>query len=126
MRVPISYALHHPDRADVDVPTLDLASVGSLEFEPPDEQTFRCLRLAREAGVAGGTAPCVLNAADEVAVEAFLAGRVSFIAIPELVEHALSSLPAREPGHFEDLILADAQARELTRERVGEMAGAAR
>jgi 1-deoxy-D-xylulose-5-phosphate reductoisomerase len=100
--------------------------VGSLEFEPPDEGTFRCLRLAREAGVTGGTAPCVLNAADEVAVEAFLAGRVPFTAIAELVEHALSSLPAQEPGHFEDLILADAQARELTRERIAELAGAAR
>ena len=74
MRVPISYALHRPERADVDVPTLDLASVGELSFEPPDADTFACLRLAREAGEVGGTAPCVLNASDEVAVEAFLGG----------------------------------------------------
>ena len=68
MRVPISYALHYPDRADVTVPRLDLAEAGKLEFEPPDPDTFACLRLAREAGRAGGTAPCALNAADEVAV----------------------------------------------------------
>ena len=74
MKVPISYALQFPERADVEVPTLDLASVGELSFEPPDTGTFACLRLAREAGEVGGTAPCVLNATDEVAVEAFLAG----------------------------------------------------
>ncbi len=76
MRVPISYALHFPERADVDVPRLDLAAVGELTFEPPDLETFACLRLALEAGRAGGTAPCVLNAADEVAVAAFLDGRI--------------------------------------------------
>ena len=74
MRVPISYALHFPERADVTVPRLDLAEAGRLEFERPDLELFACLRLAREAGVAGGTAPCALNAADEVAVAAFLAG----------------------------------------------------
>ena len=72
MKVPISYALQHPERADVDVPTLDLASIGELTFEAPDTETFACLRLARQAGETAGTAPCVLNAADEVAVEAFL------------------------------------------------------
>src|SRR5262249_39847291 len=68
MKVPISYALRYPERGDVDVPTLDLASVGELSFERPDAETFACLRLAREAGEVGGTAPCVLNAADEGAV----------------------------------------------------------
>ena len=77
MRVPISYALHYPERADVTVPRLDLAEAGRLEFEPPDLETFACLRLAREAGKAGGTAPCALNAADEVAVAAFLDGRLA-------------------------------------------------
>src|ERR687898_2327303 len=81
MRVPISYALHYPDRADVDVPTLDLAAQGELTFERPDLNAFPCLRLAREAGEAGGTAPCVLNAADEGAVAAFLEGRIGFTAI---------------------------------------------
>jgi len=112
MRVPISYALHHPERADVDVPTLDLAAVGELTFETPDLETFPCLRLAREAGEAGGTAPCVLNAADEVAVEAFLGGRVPFTMIAEVVERTLEALPASAPGHFDDLYEADAAARE--------------
>src|SRR5690349_3031128 len=78
MRVPISYALHYPERADVDVPQLDLAAAGSLTFEQPDLETFACLRLALEAGRAGGTAPTVLNAADEVAVAAFLGERIPF------------------------------------------------
>ena len=82
MRVPISYALHYPERADVDVPRLDLATVGALTFEQPDPETFACLRLALEAGAAGGTAPCVLNAADEVAVAAFLAERIPFTGDP--------------------------------------------
>jgi 1-deoxy-D-xylulose-5-phosphate reductoisomerase len=112
MRVPISYALHYPERADVDVPTLDLAAVGELTFEEPDLGTFPCLRLAREAGVAGGTAPCVLNAADEVAVEAFLGGTIPFTAIAEVVERTLEALPATTPGHFEDLYAADAEARD--------------
>jgi 1-deoxy-D-xylulose-5-phosphate reductoisomerase len=111
MRVPISYALHHPDRADVDVPTLDLASVGELTFEPPDEERFPCLRLAREAGKAGGTAPCVLNAANEVAVEAFLAGQIPFTAIGEIVEGTLDEIQPAVPTHFEDLYAADAEAR---------------
>ncbi len=111
MRVPISYGLHHPGRADVDTPALDLASVGTLGFEPPDLDVFACLRLAREAGVAGGTAPCVLNAADEVAVEAFLAKRIPFSGIAEVVSEALEALPARSPGHFEELFEADAEAR---------------
>src|SRR5688572_4870225 len=113
MRVPISYALHHPDRADVDVPGLDLAAVGELTFEVPDTDTFPCLRLAREAGIAGGTAPCVLNAANEVAVAAFLDGRIPFAGIPEIVEGALEEIPARTPTHFDDLYATDAQAREV-------------
>ena len=76
MRVPISYALHYPERVDVPVRPLDLVALGALTFEPVDEETFACLRLAREAGRAGGTAPCTLNAANEVAVHAFLAGRL--------------------------------------------------
>ena len=81
MRVPISYALHFPDRADVPVRRLDLAELGELTFEAPDPDTFACLRLAREAGEAGGTAPCVLNAANEIAVQAFLDERLSFAGI---------------------------------------------
>jgi 1-deoxy-D-xylulose-5-phosphate reductoisomerase len=118
MRVPISYALHFPERADVDVPTLDLADVGELTFSVPDTDTFACLRLAREAGEAGGTAPCVLNAADEVAVGAFLDGRIPFTAIAEVVERTLEAVPATAPSHFEDLYEVDAEARERARELV--------
>jgi 1-deoxy-D-xylulose-5-phosphate reductoisomerase len=115
MKVPISYALQFPERADVDVPTLDLASVGSLQFEQPDTATFACLRLAREAGEAGGTAPCVLNAADEVAVEAFLAQRIPFTGIPDVIERTLEALPAAPIRHFEDLFDVDETAREHAR-----------
>jgi 1-deoxy-D-xylulose-5-phosphate reductoisomerase len=118
MRVPISYALHFPERADVDVPRLDLASVGELTFEAPDPETFACLRLAREAGEAGGTAPCVLNAADEVAVAAFLDGRIPFTGIAAVVERVLGEMPARPVGHFDDLFAADAEARERSEEGV--------
>jgi 1-deoxy-D-xylulose-5-phosphate reductoisomerase len=115
MRVPISYALHHPDRADVPVPTLDLVELGELSFEAPDEATFACLRLAREAARAGGTAPCVLNAANEVAVHAFLRGELSFTGIARVIESTLAELPARPVRHFSDLYAADGEAREVAR-----------
>ncbi len=118
MRVPISYALHFPERADVDVPRLDLAAAGELTFEQPDLETFRCLGLARAAGEAGGTAPCVLNAADEVAVAAFLDGRIPFTGIPAVIERVLEEMPSRPVGHFDDLFAADAEARERTESRV--------
>lgn len=124
MRVPISYALHFPERADVDLARLDLAAVGELTFEPPDLETFPCLRLAREAGEAGGTAPCTLNAADEVAVAAFLDGRVPFDAIPAAIERVLAEMPARQPAHFEDLFAVDAEARRRAEEEVGGLAPA--
>ncbi|HEV2773241.1 MAG TPA: 1-deoxy-D-xylulose-5-phosphate reductoisomerase [Thermoleophilaceae bacterium] len=111
MRVPIAYALHEPDRADLPVRPLDLAAVGSLTFEPPDLEAFPCLSLARWAAAAGGTAPCVLNAANEIAVEAFLAGRLSFPGIASVVEGALDALPAEPIGGFDDLYGADAAAR---------------
>jgi 1-deoxy-D-xylulose-5-phosphate reductoisomerase len=115
MRVPISYALHHPERADVPVPLLDLAEVGALTFERPDTRTFACLRLAREAAAAGGTAPCVLNAANEVAVHAFLRGELAFTGIARVIESTLAELPAQPLRHFADLYEADAQAREVAR-----------
>jgi 1-deoxy-D-xylulose-5-phosphate reductoisomerase len=122
MRVPISYALHYPERADVDVPRLDLAAVGRLSFEAPDLETFACLRLALEAGEAGGTAPCVLNAADEVAVAAFLEGKVGFTAIPALIERVLIAMPAVQPTHFDDLFAVDAEARRRSEEEVAGLA----
>jgi 1-deoxy-D-xylulose-5-phosphate reductoisomerase len=124
MRVPISYALHYPERADVDVPRLDLATVGQLTFEQPDPNTFACLRLALDAGKAGGTAPCALNAADEVAVAAFLEGRIGFTAIPAAIERVLAAMPALQPTHFEDLFAVDEEARRRTEEEVGGLARA--
>ena len=118
MRVPISYALHHPDRADVPLPSLDLAQLQNLTFEEPDLERFPCLRLAREAGEAGGTAPCVLNAADEVAVEAFLGGEIPFMAIPRVVARTLEEMPAHAPTHFDDLIAADVEARSRAAEAI--------
>jgi 1-deoxy-D-xylulose-5-phosphate reductoisomerase len=115
MKVPISYALNLPERADVDVPTLDLAEVGELRFEPPDPETFACLRLAREAGEVGGTAPCVLNAADEVAVAAFMEGRIPFTGIPEVIDRCLDEVPTGPARHFEELFEVDAAAREHAR-----------
>ena len=119
MRVPISYALHHPERADVPLDTLDLTRVGELTFEEPDVETFACLRLAREAAEAGGTAPCVLNAANEIAVHAFLSGELGFTGIPRVIEATLAELPVAPVGHFADLYRADAEAREVARGLVG-------
>jgi 1-deoxy-D-xylulose-5-phosphate reductoisomerase len=113
MRVPISYALHFPERADVPVAPLDLAALGQLTFEQPDEEAFPCLRLAREAAVAGGTAPCVMNAANEVAVQAFLDGQLAFTGIPEMIERALQTVEAQPLTSFDDLYLADAEARRV-------------
>jgi 1-deoxy-D-xylulose-5-phosphate reductoisomerase len=118
MRVPISYALHYPERADVPVEPLDLAALGQLTFEQPDPDTFGCLRLARDAGKTGGTAPCVLNAANEIAVQAFLDGDLSFLGIAEVIERSLEAIPARPVGHFSDLIRADAEARDHAAELV--------
>jgi 1-deoxy-D-xylulose-5-phosphate reductoisomerase len=118
MRVPIAYALHLPERVDVPVPTLDLAAVGALTFEPPDVDAFPCLRLAREAAEAGGTATCVLNAANEVAVHAFLGDRLDFMGIPAVIERTLEQLPARRVHSFDTLYDADADARRVAAEMV--------
>src|SRR5947209_16745529 len=120
MRVPISYALHYPERVDVPVRPLDLIELGALTFEPVDEQTFRCLRLCREAASAGGTAPCTLNAANEVAVHAFLAGRIAFLDIEAVIEDTLTALPAEQIHSFEALGDADGRARR----RAGELVAA--
>jgi 1-deoxy-D-xylulose-5-phosphate reductoisomerase len=117
MRVPISYALHYPDRPPIAAPA-NLAEVGELTFEPPDPETFRCLRLAREAGSAGGSAPCVLNAADEVAVEAFLGHRIAFTAIPEVIAGTLERIDPQPFGHFEELFECDSRAREIAAQLV--------
>jgi 1-deoxy-D-xylulose-5-phosphate reductoisomerase len=115
MRVPISYALHHPERVDVPVPQLDLVELGQLTFEAPDIDAFPCLRLAREAAELGGTAPCVLNAANEVAVHAFLAGELPFSGIAQVIEQTLEAVPPKSVRHFSDLYGADTEAREAAR-----------
>lgn len=117
MRVPISYAIHFPERADVPVPSLDLALAGELTFEEPDLETFRCLPLAIDAGRRGGTAPCVLNAANEVAVDAFLDQRISFEMIAEVVGRTLAEAETvSELSHFTEVLDCDAESRERAAE----------
>ena len=122
MRVPISYALHHPDRVDVPVRPLDLIELGSLTFEPVDEETFSCVRIAREAARAGGTATCTMNAANEVAVHAFLGGRLRFLDIAAVIEETLEQLSTQPVHSFEALGEADAEARRVAGELVADRA----
>jgi 1-deoxy-D-xylulose-5-phosphate reductoisomerase len=127
MRIAISYALHGAASVDLaagpnPVVPLDLLAVGQLTFEPVDLETFPCLRLAREAAQAGGTAPCVLNAANEVAVHAFLSDRLPFTGIPAVIEQTLSSLGSQPVRAFESLYEADRQARTVAGEAVAALA----
>jgi 1-deoxy-D-xylulose-5-phosphate reductoisomerase len=119
MRVPISYALSHPHRAVTPAPRLDLSRPFSLDFEPPDAEAFRCLALARQAGESGGTAPCVLNAANEVAVAAFLSGGCSFPQIADTVEVVLDRMTVEPLESVPQVLAADARARELARATLG-------
>jgi 1-deoxy-D-xylulose-5-phosphate reductoisomerase len=119
--VPIAYALHHPERVDVPVRPLDLVELGSLTFERVDTEAFPCLRLAREAAVAGGTAPCVLNAANEIAVHAFLEGRLPFLGIAAVIEETLGALGGRPIRAFETLYEADHEARRTAADFVEEL-----
>jgi 1-deoxy-D-xylulose-5-phosphate reductoisomerase len=113
MRIAISYALHGGESAGLGIAPLDLAQIGELNFERVDLEAFPCLRLAGEAARAGGTAPCVLNAANEIAVHAFLEGRLRFLEIAEVIERTLSELGAEPVLAFESLYEADRRAREL-------------
>jgi len=113
MTVPISYALTHPERAPTEVPRLDLAGGLTLEFAAPDLDTFPLPALARRAGEAGGTYPAVFNAANEVAVAAFLEGRLPFLGIAEVVEDALAAADGAPARDLADLVEADAEARRL-------------
>jgi 1-deoxy-D-xylulose-5-phosphate reductoisomerase len=113
MRVPISFALTYPKRSTTPIPPLDLASGVTLEFHAPDLETFPLLALARSAGEEGGTAPCVFNAANEVAVAAFLEGRLPFLGIAEAVEETLASADTSAAHDLEELVSADADARRL-------------
>jgi 1-deoxy-D-xylulose-5-phosphate reductoisomerase len=132
MRIAISYALHGGDSVGLvatagaegpaSVTPLDLTSVGALTFEAVDFEAFPCLRLAGEAARQGGTAPCVLNAANEVAVHAFLEGRLRFVEIPEVIERTLSELGSEPVRAFESLYEADRQARALAGRAVADAA----
>jgi 1-deoxy-D-xylulose-5-phosphate reductoisomerase len=124
MQVPIAYALHYPERVEVPIRSLDLIELGALTFEPVDLGTFSCLRLAREAGLAGGTAPCILNAANEIAVYAFLGGRVRFLDIAAVIEETLERLPSSPVHSFDSLADADREARRVAGELVHARAGA--
>jgi 1-deoxy-D-xylulose-5-phosphate reductoisomerase len=113
MRVPISFALTYPERAETPVPTLDLASGLTLEFHAPDPDAFPMLTLAREAGIRGGTYPCAFNAANEVAVAAFLDGRIGFLEIAETVERTLDTVDGAPAADLGGLTAADAEARRI-------------
>ena len=118
MRVPIQYALTYPDRAAGALDEFDFAG-RSLTFEPPDRKTFRALDLAYEAGRIGRSAPAVLNAADEVAVHAFLDGRLGFMGIPEVVERTLSRVPVVDLTDVDDVIEVDREARAVAHSLLG-------
>jgi 1-deoxy-D-xylulose-5-phosphate reductoisomerase len=123
MRMPIQYAMTYPDRERAPVPRLDWTQARTWEFSAPDFEKFRLLRLAYEALEQGGSATCTLNAADEVAVEAFLEGRISFTSIADTVEETLTRQATREPATIEEVIAIDAASRELAREIVSDLEG---
>jgi 1-deoxy-D-xylulose-5-phosphate reductoisomerase len=122
MRIAISYALHGGESVELPVVALDLAAVGALTFEAVDLEAFPCLRIAREAALEGGTAPCILNAANEVAVHAFLEGSLRFLEIPTVIERTLSELGCEPVRAFESLYEADRAARSVAGEAVAALA----
>jgi len=122
MRMPIQYALTYPDRMQAPVPKIDWSEARRWEFGPPDFEKFPLLKLAYDCQQAGGAATCTLNAADEVAVEAFLARRISFPSIYRIVEETVSKLAGRQPATINDILEVDRQSRELARELVASRA----
>jgi 1-deoxy-D-xylulose-5-phosphate reductoisomerase len=118
MRMPIQYALTYPDRSEAPIPTLNWADARNWEFHPPDWERFPLLRLAYQCQETGGSACCTLNAADEVAVGAFLEGRIGFLAISDIVAETLSRLPVRWPRTVDELLEIDRESRNLARELV--------
>jgi len=120
MRTPIAYSLAYPERIEAGVEPLDLFRIGRLDFSEPDFERFRCLQLAYDVLREGGTAPAILNAANEIAVDAFLSRKLPFLGIARLNEAVLNSLPARPEGSLADVLGADAEARELAGQLVRE------
>lgn len=123
MRLPIQYALTYPERMDANghLPLLDLIAAGSLHFRAPDVRRFPCLELGRAALEQGGVMPCALNAADEVAVEAFLRGELRFPDIPRVIEKVMRETPGNHPTIMEEVLESDRQARLSARETVASM-----
>lgn len=111
MRLPIEYALLYPERVNADLPRLSPLDLGTLTFEAPDEERFACLRLAREAGAAGGTMPAVMNGANEAAVELFLQGKLGFLGIQEAIERAMRAHKVKEEPSLDQVLIADSWAR---------------
>ncbi len=124
MRMPIQYALTYPERCDAPVPRIEWNEARHWDFRPPDVVKFPLLKIACECQKAGGSATCVLNAADEIAVEAFLQGRISFPGICDVVRSTLDLMPARTPRSVGEVLEIDAEARVKARELVQEGAGA--
>lgn len=120
MRTPIAYAMAWPERIATGVEPLDLFKIARLDFQAPDFERFRCLQLAYDALRAGGTAPAILNAANEVAVAEFLAGNLSFLGIARLNDQVLQSLPSGPEGSLDDVIAADAEARRFAMDAIRE------
>jgi 1-deoxy-D-xylulose-5-phosphate reductoisomerase len=120
MRIPIAHALAWPQRIASGAASLDLFEVGQLDFEAPDLERFPCLRLAYQAAEAGGTTPAIMNAANEIAVLAFLAGQLRFTAIPTLIEKTLELLPGRDAVNLGVVLEADCQARAIARQQLVE------
>jgi 1-deoxy-D-xylulose-5-phosphate reductoisomerase len=117
MRLPILYALTWPERIASDL-TFDMASLAQLDFQQPDFARFPCLRLAYEAAAASQNHCIALNAADEVAVEAFLHGQLPFLGIPRTIERVLALTAAGSPASISEVLIADLAARELAREQL--------
>jgi 1-deoxy-D-xylulose-5-phosphate reductoisomerase len=117
MRLPILYAMSYPERVESDL-SFDMSTLGQLNFEPPDFERFPCLRLAYEAAEIGGAHPIALNAADEIAVEAFLERVIPFSAIPRTIEAVLQATPETHPATIAEVLALDRQARETAREAV--------
>jgi len=124
MRMPIQYAMTYPERSSAPVPRLDWSLARNWEFHAPDFEKFPLLRLAYEAQETGGTAGCTLNAADEVAVEAFLQGEISFPGIARVVEKTMERVPARRAASIAEVLESDRHSREVARSIVAETAGA--
>jgi 1-deoxy-D-xylulose-5-phosphate reductoisomerase len=122
MRMPIQYALTYPERVASNQVALDWAKLKRLDFEKASTRRFPCLRLAKEALKKGGALPCALNAADEVAVGAFLAGRLTFPGIPEVIERVLGRTPRMRFERMDDVLAADTEARRMAKEEVDRLA----